>query len=146
VYLAGPITGLNYGSATSWRETAEAVLTRRGVKALSPMRFKSFLAGEQVLGDRYSAFAISTAEAITARDRFDVQRCDVVLMNLLGAEKVSIGTMIEAGWADAFRKPIVLVAEADNIHRHGILETVAGFHVTTLEDGIEVVAALIGEL
>ena len=45
-----------------------------------------------------------------------MQRCDVVLMYLIGAKKVSIGTMIEAGWADAYRKPVVLVLE-DPTHK-----------------------------
>jgi hypothetical protein len=34
------------------------------------------------------------------RDRFDATRCDVLLVNLLGAERVSIGTMMEVAWAD----------------------------------------------
>jgi len=39
------------------------------------------------------------------RDRFDVQTCDLLLVNLLGATSVSIGTMFELAWTDAWRKP-----------------------------------------
>lgn len=143
VYLAGPIKGLNYGGATEWREDADAALALRGITALSPMRFKNYLAMEGEIADSHAGHTLSTAEGITARDRFDVQRCDVVLMNLLGADKVSIGTMIEAGWADAFRKPVVLVMEDGGIHEHGILGTIAAFRVSTLHDGIDVVHSLL---
>ena len=70
-------------------------------------------------------------------------RCDMVLMNLLGATKVSIGSMIELGWADAFRKPVVLVIEEGNCHMHAIVQEIAGFIVPTLDQGIEVVKSIL---
>lgn len=144
VYLAGPIKGLSYDGATTWREDAQIALAAVGIVALSPMRFKRYLAGELTIGDSYADFTLSTEQGITTRDRFDVQRCDVVLMNLLGAEKVSIGTMIEAGWADAYRKPVVLVVEdSGNAHDHCMLRTIAGFRVPTLAAGLDTVAALL---
>lgn len=85
---------------------------------------------------------LSGGKAIVARDRNDVLTCDAVLMNLSGADKVSIGTMIEVGWADAFRKPIVLVLEKDNPHVHDMVTEIAGFRVGTLEDGIHIINAL----
>jgi len=51
--------------------------------------------------------------------------------------------MIEAGWADAWRKPIVLVIEDKNVHEHGMLLTMCGFIVSTLQDGLNVVRDLV---
>jgi len=38
VYLAGPITGLTYNGATTWREDARSYLAAKGITAYSPMR------------------------------------------------------------------------------------------------------------
>jgi len=143
VYLAGPIQGLSYDTSTSWRIYAETELLKAGIMSLSPLRNKEYLQHEGVLRDSYPQYALSSTKGITTRDRFDVMRCDVVLMNLLHAEQVSIGTMIELGWADAYRKPVVLVAERDNVHAHGMVEEVAGFIVDNLESGLTLIKALL---
>jgi nucleoside 2-deoxyribosyltransferase len=143
VYLAGPIKGLTYGEAADWRKTAAEWLWRRGIGVLSPMRYKEYLSDVGPLGDNYANHPTSSGKGIYRRDHFDVSRCDVVLMNLEGAERVSIGTMIEAGQADMCDKPVVLVMERGNCHEHAILENIAGFIVPTLAEGLIVVAALL---
>lgn len=143
VYLAGPITGLTYGNATNWREYASRGLAEIGIETASPLRFKDFLKGELSIADNYAEHPLATSKAITTRDRWDVSRADVVLVNLLGAEKVSIGTVMEIGWADAFRKPLVLVMEEGNIHWHSMLTEASGYIVPTLNDGLNVVQALL---
>ena len=108
VYLAGPISGTSYGESTDWRESiAEKIYPHT---ALSPMRGKSYLSSEAAIADSYDT-PLSCAKGIITRDRWDVERCDIVLVNLLGASRVSIGTMMEIAWADAYRKPVVLVME-----------------------------------
>lgn len=143
VYLAGPISGLTYDGATSWREEAADELSWAGILALSPMRGKEYLQGIGKIGgtpeESYMENVISTPPAIVGRDRNDTQKSDLVLMYLLGAEKVSIGTMIEAGWADAARVPLVIVMEKGNIHWHCMLNQIASYIVPTLNDGIDVV-------
>ena len=146
VYLAGPITGLDYAGATDWRETSTKAL--HPIEALSPMRYKAYLAAYGKLlasyGDTGVKHPLSTDKGITTRDRWDVQRCDIVLMNFLGAKTVSIGTCIEIGWADAHRKPIVmLIEEEGNIHEHGMVNSIAAYRATTLESGIDIVKALL---
>ena len=146
-YLAGPISGLSYGACTDWREYVKLALEPYGITGLSPMRGKDYLAGLQSISadgrDYANLGVLSLPSGVTARDRYDTQRADVVLMNLLSATRISIGTMIEAGWADAARRPIVLVMEPGNPHEHMILETVAGYRVSTLEDGLHVVKAIL---
>lgn len=143
VYLAGPILGCSFEGCTDWRLEAAAQLGAHGVEALDPMRAKGFLRSHLAMNTENAEHALTTAKAITARDRFDVARCDLVLMNLLGATQVSIGSMIEAGWADVGRKPVVLVMEPGNIHDHGMVREIAGFRAHTLEEGLAIVLAVL---
>jgi nucleoside 2-deoxyribosyltransferase len=154
LYLAGPITGLNYKGATDWREAVEAEL-KPGIVSLSPMRGKKYLEALPIITDARAQQGslqndpygfrqvMSSPKGITDRDRNDVLRSDAVLMNLLGAERISVGTMIEAGWADAFRKPVILVRENDSIHRHGMLDTIATYAVDNLDEALHLTRVLL---
>jgi nucleoside 2-deoxyribosyltransferase len=143
VYLAGPITGASYGDSTDWREHARAQLAQSGIVGVSPMRGKDYLRGEGAVKDAYAEHPLSAAPGITARDRFDVRRCDLVLLNVLGAERVSIGSCIEVGWADAYRKPLILVCEPYNPHWHAMVRQIAGFVVDTLDDALGICKAVL---
>ena len=139
VYLAGIISGLDYKSATTWREYAQQELDKAGIIGASPMRAKKHLNPEDKLDEMgYDKNPMSTQEGITTRDRWDVMTCDVVLMNLLGAEKRSIGCSIEVGWADAWRKPIILVAEEGNVHEHAMLLQCCAYRVNTVDEAIDI--------
>jgi nucleoside 2-deoxyribosyltransferase len=146
VYLAGPISGLSYGQCTDWRAYARQNLILHGIEGLDPMRGKDYLAHEEKIADSYAGTVLSSQKGITTRDRWDCQRADVVLVNLLGADRVSIGTVMEIAWADAVRTPIVLVTEPKgNIHDHAMIREAAGFIVPTLDDAISIVVAILGE-
>lgn len=116
VYLAGPISGLSYGACTDWREGVKADFAKAGITGLSPMRAKEYLASIASISSDGLEYAhmgpMSLPRGVMTRDRFDTQRCDVVLLNLLGATRVSIGSMIEIGWADSVRTPIVCAIES----------------------------------
>jgi len=144
VYLSGPITGLTYEGSTNWRQAVEVELNDFGIAASSPMRGKAFLnTGKELspLGDEGRGVASSLG--ITMRDRMDTTKASCLLVNLLGAQRVSIGTMIELGWADATRVPIVIVMEPDNIHQHCIVQGVAGYITDSLAKGVQLVVALL---
>ena len=165
VYLAGPITGLSYEGATDWREYAKRALAPE-VIGVSPMRGKEYLAHLKDIGgtpdEHYMRLqAMSTPKGITNRDRWDCKTCDAILMNVLGATKASVGTMIEAGWANAYGVPVVLVIEAEgkmlnpatqpspdpallpvNPHYHSILDQIAAFSVPTLEEAIHILKTM----
>jgi nucleoside 2-deoxyribosyltransferase len=148
VYLAGPIAGLNYEGATEWRDIARQQLYDCGIQGVSPMRGKEYLRDVRNFDSagNYGNFScMSSARGITTRDRYDATHCDVMLVNLLGANKVSIGTVMELGWADANRIPIVCVMEEGNIHDHGMINEVIGFKVETLEEALHIVKIILAK-
>jgi nucleoside 2-deoxyribosyltransferase len=143
VYLAGPITGLSYEGCTSWREYAKAQLDEAYLVGLDPMRQKDYLLREKIVGDAYDT-VLSCSRGIMTRDHWDCTRCDVILVNLIGATKVSIGTVMEIAWAWDNDIPVVLCIEKEgNIHDHAMIREATGFRVNSLEEGLTVVKAIL---
>jgi nucleoside 2-deoxyribosyltransferase len=151
IYLAGPIDGQTYSEATKWRNDLKEALHYDGIKAIDPMRSQTYLADiEGPLTSCKIAASMKedelsvTASHITTADRFDCTNCDFIIVNLLGAKKVSIGTMIEVGWANANNIPVILVIEQEgNIHEHPILDECSGFRVDCLEKARRLISELL---
>lgn len=147
LYLAGGITGLTFEQATAWRREV-AGKCPSWLKALSPLRGKEFIhqltaQGDGKVADHY-AHVLATPKGIVGRDRNDVRRCDAILVNFLGATTVSIGTVMEVAWADAFGKPIIMAMEAQNLHRHSMIETVTPWIVEDLDQAVAVAVQVLG--
>lgn len=154
VYLAGPITGLDYEGASDWRDWAFCRLADfsqdydEPIECYSPMRGKPRLKeiGEiSGTGEEYRHMgAFYTPKGIVTRDKYDCTHADIVLMNLLGAKEISKGTLVEVGWADALNIPIVLVMEPEgNVHEHVFLDVIPGFRAATLAEGVEIVKGIL---
>lgn len=145
VYLCGPISGLDYQGAVGWRDEFKKYLVE-GIDTLSPMRGKGYLTNEKYLAERgYDEHVMSSAKGITVRDRYDTMRADFIVANFLGATRVSIGSMIELGWADSLRIPIVAIMEKKgNVHDHGMVNEIIGFQVQTVEEAAQVVNVALG--
>lgn len=147
VYLAGPITGLNYEGCTDWRQKAIDYFNEQNIAGLSPMRAKEYLKKHKTIQDSYEngvQAVLSGQRGIFARDRFDCFRADLVIVNMLGAKRVSIGTVMEIAWANSQNIPIVLIMEKGdpqtdtyNIHEHSMLREACPFRVSTLEEGLD---------
>lgn len=145
MYLCGPITGLSNATARfGWRAWVTEQLAGE-VDCLSPMRHYDHLARVAKLSQFGNPQNVLTSpRGLTTRDRFDTMRSDLLFCNLLDAEWVSIGSMIELGWADAARIPIIVVMEElDNPHDHAMVNEVTGFRCTTIAEGIEVAKAIL---
>ena len=149
VYLCGPITGCTFVEAkVGWRKDVFDALQPHGIDALSPLRH---LRTDQISGEDEKSMnpmgaevgCLSTPRGLTERDRFDTLRADLIFCNLLGAERPSIGSMIEFGWADANRIPILLCMEENTPHNHGMVHASASWIVPTLDEGIEVTKDLL---
>jgi len=142
VYLAGPITGLNYGEANDWRQEVIQKIPA-SIQTLSPMRGKSVEAYARQSEDgkikqSYEEDPLCSSKGINTRDFNDVKRADLILVNLLNSTKVSIGTVMEIAWAKAFSKPVVLLMEKGNIHDHVMLKFPCGYIVDNLEQAIHI--------
>ncbi|MDX1607598.1 MAG: nucleoside 2-deoxyribosyltransferase [Candidatus Spechtbacterales bacterium] len=144
VYLAGPITGLGIDDATDWRNNAIEKLAKHNIDGLSPIRGKKYLLLEKTdIKDSYEDEVLGSQKGITTRDHFDVMRSDMILVNFTEAEKVSIGSVMEIAWAHAYRKPIVLAMQGGNPHDHAMVREVSGFTLSTLEEALEVIVAIL---
>jgi nucleoside 2-deoxyribosyltransferase len=143
VYLAGPISGLNQEDASyGWRKELKGMLFEH-IEAYSPMRATEYLKDKGILDSSYvNSSYMDTDAAINCRDRNDVLMCDAMVACFLEAAEgyVSKGTCMEFGWADAYRKPIVLVAKEGDTHLgHPMLRGAAGYIVDNLEDAAEAI-------
>lgn len=156
VYLSGPITGLSYGeSRYGWREYA-AENFAKGVKALSPMRHEGHLA--EVSGqmrEGMTAHPFSDPSVIVQKDFLDIDRCDIILVNLKGegvvdgytcAPQISRGTLVEIGYAVGKGKRIVLVMEKEgNIHASPFVTETAMLWLDDLDEAIVSINSLLSE-
>lgn len=142
VYLAGPIHGLAYETAINWRQYIIDRLPQE-IIAYSPLRAKHYLKHERELGHTYEEFPLSTAKGIFARDHYDCMTKDVIFVNLYGSTNISIGTTMEIAWGYAYKKPIILCMEHNNIHSHPMLHEACAYIVDDLDVGIDVLKAIL---
>ncbi|HKJ72685.1 MAG TPA: nucleoside 2-deoxyribosyltransferase [Alphaproteobacteria bacterium] len=157
VYLSGPMTGQEYEEAESWRGAAAALLGIDGIAVSSPMRGKEALKGCGPLGGETAEIMNCGSRAITQRDRYDVRNADAMLVYFDAyTDRVSVGTMIELGWADAFSVPVVvgynpytpedLMTTIRAQIEHPIVEGIAGWVVPGLGQATEVLRQLLGPM
>lgn len=148
------MAGLSFAKANQWRHFAKIDLRKHGIRSISPIAFRGAkpsanrkeVFGKQISSHDEIAGVGDQANAILASDRFDTRRCDVMLVNFLGAKKVSIGTVCEIAWADAYRIPIVCMIEDEgNPHDHLLLMGMTGFRVNNFNAGIETVVTILGD-
>lgn len=154
LYLAGPITGLDYGNARyGWRKvfSDRMNIVAPHIECFSPMRAKDFLDGQQILQckgedlDRIGN-ALARPLGILTRDANDVSNRDLIVANFLGADRVSIGTTWEIGYAAAQtpRKPVIVIMEDEgNVHDHVFITHTAGYRVNNIEDAVLIAASIL---
>jgi len=138
VYLAGPISGLGFNESIDWRQYAIENLDSH-ISGVSPLRGKEYLGTLDKIVGSYdnNDWPLSTQRGIYTRDNFDVHRSDLLLVNLLNATTVSIGTVMEIAWAKQANIPIVLIMEPHgNIHEHPMLLEACPFVVSDIDTAI----------
>lgn len=144
VYLAGPISGCTYGECVDWRKAFPDGLPP-SIVCLSPMRGKEYMAKmPRIETDKYEDWVLCSDEGIMARDFFDCNRADVVIFNMLGATRVSIGTVMEMAWAYARKIPKIFIMEKKGcLHDHPMIRRCIDFHVQTIDDAKLVLRAIL---
>jgi len=144
VYLAGPIGGCSYDQCTTWRGYFTSLLQHFNVECVDPMRGKSDLQNESELDKVRYTTPLACPKGVYTRDRWDVLRCDLVVVNLLGAKKPSLGSVMEIAWADAGGTPTILVMEPEgNCHEHILIREACGFRVGALELAADLVVSIL---
>lgn len=144
VYLAGPISGLDYDEAQDWRLRASLLLATTGITAYSPLRAKTFLRGKGVLEQSYTENPLSTDRGIMTRDHWDCRTADLILVNLLGADRVSIGTVMEIAWGFAYRVPVVAAMDpAGNLHEHPMIREAISYRLDGIDSAIQTVISIL---
>lgn len=150
-YLAGPITDCSFDECVDWREAVCELLPDE-IEGMSPMRGKTYLEGEESIAGSYERITasekaaasyeravLSSARGIMTRDYNDCSRSDIVIANFLGAQKVSVGTVMEVAWAYGNKKPIIAIIEDEgNPHDHPMMTEAFGFRVNTLEQAVDI--------
>lgn len=150
VYLAGGIAGLAGTEATNWRIEAARRLWDYDLTTRDPMRAKQVLSGQLRISDDFHNYEdmgpFFTSRGIMTRDFNDVRTCDALLVNLLGLQKPSMGTIMELAWAYALQKPAVVAIERQgNPHdNHPMIHEAIPFRVETLDEAIASVAVILG--
>ncbi len=142
VYLAGPIRGLDYGEAVEWRSRVAESLAPE-IVCYSPMRGKEYLDNGSPLPMAVANSVLSNSRAIMTRDHNDCRAADLIIAHLVGAESVSIGTVMEIAWSYAYRVPLVLVHEAAGEHEHPMIREAAGWLVSDLDEAVYVARSVL---
>lgn len=146
IYLCGPITGLTYEEATRHRKEVKDYFADLFVEVLTPMRGKSFVIGD---GETFQArgyeIAMTSDKGIVGRDRNDVMNCSAMIADFRFATQVSIGSCVEFGWADAWRKPIITVLpdSPHHPHDHAFIHHMSTYVVYDMEEALELTSLLL---
>lgn len=137
VYLSGPMAGLSVEEANVWRNAVRQHL-EPDILCLSPLRGMDRLQGtiQPVYDVRDTSLGMGakTSEMALTRDFLDTKRSDLILVNLLGASRVSVGTVMEIAWAYALQIPIIVAMEKDNVHRHCLIDESINVLVSSVDD------------
>jgi len=146
VYLAGAISGQSWGVSTDWRNDAVRLLDDYSggrIEGYSPLRAKDFLKSVDAIADSYADHPLATSRGIMTRDHYDCQSADLVFVNLSGASKVSIGTVMEIAWAYAYRTPIIMVRDESGAHDHAMINEAVCYWADDVEDACALAAKIL---
>jgi nucleoside 2-deoxyribosyltransferase len=149
VYLSGPIWGRSYSEATEWRNEVYEVLSDYA-EVLDPMRDRHLAPGasedEPILTALVSEdMTLATDRGIVARDYYDTITSNLLIINLLGAERVSTGTVSEMAWAYHLRIPMIVIVEpTGNPHDHAFIREMTSYRVDSIDRAIRVAKSLMG--
>ena len=106
VFLSGPIDGLTIDAASGWRRRAAARFAAAGVDVYDPTAVMTATPGY-----------LPVPNEVFANDRYHLQRCDVVLVNLdlpdtIATQDAPFFTIGEMFLAHDLRLPIITVGKA----------------------------------
>jgi nucleoside 2-deoxyribosyltransferase len=145
IYCGHQISGLRVEEVVSYYDQVRFDLEKIGYTVLSPMtakddQFNMLNKDEVFVPGGYSG--VASDHSIVERDCWMVSQADIILMNLLGMKKASIGCISETAWAFLLRKHVVLLMEKDNPHQHAFIKEMSDVLLETYDQGIAYLAKL----
>lgn len=133
VYLVGPITGYSFDVVTKWRKEFCANPPQDMV-GIDPLRRRPELATSTVIAGEYPTHRLMSKDGILAQNKFDVMRSNATLANFIGADRLSLGSVIELAWAFYAWKHIVVVMGKENPHDYPCVRSCANVVVETMDE------------
>ena len=145
IYLAGPISGLTKEEAFGWRDCLKNKLEYLpNVRVFAPEQV-DFLEGH---GDGSASYLQEVdrqrGEEAAQKDFNAICCSNIVLFNLLYTRKVSVGTLIEMGWAFTLGKYVLVVLQPGTVYDHSFVHWCANRIVETVDEAIEEILTLSG--
>lgn len=144
VYCARPISGETWETVVDYYNGIKTKLETLGFQVLQPMTGKSCIRTE--LTERFKPAdhkaVLASNHAIFERDQWMVRNCDILYLDLTGAQRVSIGSMMELAWASLLGKYTIVVMESDNdnIHRHAFVLEAADVIFSSADEALAYLA------
>jgi nucleoside 2-deoxyribosyltransferase len=145
IYLAHQITGLSYDVVRDYYGKLSERMYELGLEVLCPMTAKGTLRTEIEFKSEGYGTPVSCNHAIFERDQWMVRNCDIILADLTGMERASIGCCMEMAWASLLGKHSIVVMEKSNPHRHAFVLESADIVFETLDEAIDYLKLLVNE-
>jgi hypothetical protein len=145
-YLSGPVTDTSLSELSNWRSDFARSLGPRW-DVFDPTRGpvvtqRLSTVSNAPINPGYKEFA----RDMVGRNRATISNCDLLVANFLGAREISLGSVGEVFWADAYRKQILVIRESQgNRHDHLIMNELATWIVDSLPEAVAVVHASFGD-
>ncbi len=136
IYLVHPINGEKYENIQEYYNEIVPSLKGWGYHPLCPLLDIELIRTSKEERANCNKNPESTNQAITHRDKWLVEQCDMVYANLTESSRVSIGSMFELAWAYDKGKHIVISLPEDNIHNHAFVLASSDVRFTTHDDAM----------
>lgn len=143
IYLCGPITGLTIKEASEYRDKIKEMFAETGILTLDPMRGKYHIESDEPICAVGYVSGSHDDKAIVKRDKHDVMNCALMLADFTNSKQISIGSMVEFGWADAMGIPIVTVLPKGNLHDHCFVRQLSTYVVEDIEEAVQLALTII---
>jgi nucleoside 2-deoxyribosyltransferase len=134
VYLAGYIHDKVMDQCVGWRNKIKEIFNHD-----PRLGFLDPLDGQEIHQITKSGLICPIAGSfLVARDRFSVDRADIVVANLcrFGESRVPIGTLFEICWAAERKIPIIVITDEDQFHLHPFMITYASVIVENIDEAV----------
>jgi nucleoside 2-deoxyribosyltransferase len=139
VYLAGPMSGLEYKDIHKYFIGTAKKLKKFGFFVLHPLIGKDiyYKDNEIIKATGRENIPLSTNRAIISRDKWMVNQCDILFLNFLNCGgHISTGTCMELAWGFDKGKHCVVIMEKENVHKHAFILEAAHVIFDNIKDGI----------